>query len=160
MKAHVVEGLHDEVSAESIVLLHCERCRLAVSQGFDRGFLADAAGAEHRVLVNPEHGLDHWGGPAGVANAEPGHREGLGESVKENRPLLHSGKGGNRLMRSLIGEFGIDLVGDHDQVVFTSDFGDGLELVFGQGSAGRVGRKIQDEHSTLGSEGSPNRFRR
>ena len=91
------------------------------------------------------HRVDDFKRSAGVADPETGHRERLGESVQKDGPLLHAGQRGDRRKNlSGVGQFGIDQVGQNDQIMFPGDFGNGLQLVHIESCAGRVARKVQE----------------
>ena len=152
LQAHLVEGMDDEIAAQPVLLAHLQSVGFAVLNGFERRFLADDARAEHRVLVDLHHRLDDLRRPAGVADAEAGHGIGLGKTVQKNRALQHPGQGGDADVLPLEGEFGIDLVSDHQQIVAPHDGGDLLQVGVGHGAAGRVGREIQHQRLAPGSD--------
>ena len=88
-----IDGLtHDEIAATVILLTHLEHAVPTAQERLEGGFLGNDRGAEHRVLVDFHHRLDDRLRRAGVTETEAGHRESLGESVQQNRPLLHPGQ--------------------------------------------------------------------
>ena len=125
----------------------------AVAERLDGGLLAHDRGAHDAVLVHLEHAVDDGGGAAGVTDAEARHREGLRETVEEDRALAHARQRGDRDVIAFEGELGVDLVGSDQQVLLDGELGDGLELGAIGGAAGRVGREVQDEQLAAGLPG-------
>ncbi|MNP66685.1 hypothetical protein D3C76_1624230 [compost metagenome] len=71
--------------------------------------------------MNFQHGINQIGVSASVAHPPTGHRERLGESIDENRPVLHSRNRSEADVLLPIGEFRINLVRNHDQIMFLDD---------------------------------------
>ena len=142
--AGLVQRGDDEVAAQAVFLAHPLHAAGAAFQRLDGRLLRHNRGAENGVLVDFHHRLDDVGGTAGVADAPSGHCEGLGEAVKEERPLLHSGKRGDRVMRHLVvGEFAVDLIGEDDQVMLHGEGSDLLEFLQRQDRPRGVGREVE-----------------
>ena len=116
-------------------LLHRLR---AVAQRFQRRFLRHRRRAHDRILVNLHHRVDDLPRPAGVT-----HR--LRKTVQENRPLPHSRQRRDRNMFAFIQQFGVDFVGQYDQVVFNRNLGDLFQIFAGHHRAGRIAREIQQQ---------------
>ena len=137
----------------AVLLAHFHRVGLAVLDRFQGGFLADDAGAEHRILMDAHHGVNNSRRAAGVTDAKTGHGVGLGKTVQENRPLLHAGERGDADVFAFKGQLGIDFVSDDQQVAARGQRGDFLQLRAAHGSAGRVGGEIQHQRLAFGSNG-------
>ena len=131
-QAEFVETSHDIVAAQLIFSAHREHAVLAALKRLDGGLLAHDRRAEHRVLVNLHHRLDHRLRRAGITDAPARHRVGLGHAVQEDRALFHARQGGQGGMRrGVVGQLAVDFVRQHDEVVLDADCGDLLELLAG-----------------------------
>lgn len=102
VEAHLVEAVDDEVAAELVLAAHGLDVGGALLEGLDGGILCGAGGAEDAVLVDFHHGVREDGGGAGVADAEAGHGECLGEAVEEDGAVSHTGEGGDGDVRGAI----------------------------------------------------------
>ena len=102
--------------------------------------------------MDAHHRLDQFRRAAGVADAEAGHRVGLGKAVQKNRALGHAGQRRDAGVLPLKGQLGVNLVGDHEQVVALGQAGDRLERLAGHRAAGGVGGEVQHERLGLGRD--------
>ena len=94
------------------------------------------------------HGIDQLGRTAGVADAPARHGERLGKAVQKDRALRHARQRGDAGVFAVEGEFRIDLVAQHQQVLLPRKRGDFCQLVLGTGAARRIARQV--EHQNLG----------
>ena len=135
----------------AIFLDHLANIGGGPGQGLEGGLLAEGGGAEHGVLVDLHHGLDEFGGAAGIAEPEAGHGPGLGEAVQEDRALAQARQAHNAGVGRVVSQFAVNLVGDDDEVALAGEGGDVLEVGPAHNGAGGVVGEI--EHQDLGAGG-------
>src|SRR3970040_1631602 len=82
-----------------------------------------------------------------VPHAPAGHCIRFGMSVEYDRPLLHTWKLTDAFGGSLIRDTPVDLVGEDPQVVMKGQFRYLMQVRFGNDSAGRILRRIDDDHA-------------
>ena len=160
VQPHGVVGVDNVIAAQAELFLHLACRSGTVLERLDRGVLADDAGAEHGVLVDAHHRVDQFRRSAGVADAEAGHRVGLGKAVQKDRALGHPGQRRDADVFPLERQLGVNLVGDHQQVVPFGQAGDLHQHFAGHGAAGRIGRKIQNQRLALRRDDALDRLRR
>ena len=141
-QAHLIKPPNHEISSSAVLLLHPLYLRGPVGEGLDGGFLAEDRSAHHAILMNLHHGIDQPTGTTGETNPEASHGEGLGKAMQKKGSLLHAGQGSQAEVLALVGQFGINFVADHDQVLLHRELGQPLELFTVRGSSRRVGRKV------------------
>ena len=103
-EAHGVESVDDDIAAQAVLLPHMDHVGFAVDDGLEGGFLADDAGAEHRILVNSHHGIDQFNRAACVTNAKTSHGIRLGKSVQKDGAFIHPGERGDADVLALKGQ--------------------------------------------------------
>ena len=119
-------------------------------EGGERRPLHELVGRDEEVAVHGGqrgHELprgDH------VADAPAGHGEGLGEAVQHERVV---GELEHGVLRPLVGEAVVDLVGDHPG----AEAAEGGQPLRAQHGAGRVGRRVDED--ALGPRGEAGRHR-
>ena len=62
---------------------------------------------------------------------------------------MHAGQAGDADVFAFEGQFGVNLIGDHDQVMLHCQIGYGLQFLARHRTAGGVGREIENEHLAL-----------
>ena len=72
--------------------------------------------------------------------------------MQKNRALGHAGQRRDAGVLPLKGQLGVNLVGDHEQVVALGQAGDRLERLAGHRAAGGVGGEVQHERLGLGRD--------
>ena len=92
---------------------------------------------------------------AGVADAPAGHGVCLGHAVDEDGALLGIGAEGGEAgeLPSVIGQAGVDLVGDDVEVGLLAHGGQGLQLLLAVHHAGGVGGVVEHDGLGLGGDG-------
>ena len=73
--------------------------------------------------------------------------------MQEDGAVLHAGHRREGVVGPVVGQFGVDLVGDHQDVVLGADARDHLNILFAQGGAGGVVGIIEDDGLGLGRDG-------
>ena len=74
--------------------------------------------------------------------------------MQENGSFPHSGDRGDAVVRTaFVGEFTINLVREDHEIVLHANSGDLFEFLWIHGSASWVGRKIQHQDASAGSDG-------
>ena len=138
----MVEEVDDEAAALVVLGAHLldggEIVRKPVVQRGDGGVLGGARRAQQRVLVDLEHGGVQLGRRADEADAPAGHGERLGKAVDDHRARAQAGQGGDRDVAAAVGQLGVDLVGNDEQVVLFDDGHERLELRARHDAARRV----------------------
>ena len=86
---------------------------------------------------------------AAVSEAPSCHCKSFGKSVNDDRPLTHPRKTCDGNMLRTVGEFGINLIRNHIQVVLFYKLGDGLKIFPGHDRPRRIVRERHDEHLRL-----------
>ena len=98
--------------------------------------------------MNLVHLLDQRRRPAGVSKPPAGHGEGLGKTVQHHGPFPHPGKRGDGgVLFAVIGQFTIDFVGNHQQIVLDNQRRDGREVSPGHDDPGRIIRIGKNQRS-------------
>ncbi|CDN44273.1 hypothetical protein BN871_EN_00110 [Paenibacillus sp. P22] len=157
LQADVAQPFDDEAAALVVRLHHAVHLFHAVRQRLQRGDLRHVGGAHDRVLMDLEHRADQLGMAACVADPPARHGERLGEAADQNRAVLHSRHGGEADMLASIGQLGIDLVGDDDQIMLLHDLGDRQPVLVGHDAAGRIARIAEDQNFGAGRDRRPQR---
>ena len=148
--AGIIQRADNEVAAQAVLLAHPLHAPLSALKRLQRGLLRHDRGAENGVLVDLHHRLDDVGGTAGIADPPTGHRKGLRESMKKDSPLLHPGQCRDGVVGHLVvGEFAVDLVGQHNEIVLHRKGGDLPQLLQRQDRSGGIGREVQHQDAGL-----------
>ena len=94
--------------------------------------------------------LMNAGSPEQVADAEPGHGVGLGETRQRHRSAAHIVAGRHRQqLRAVVNDLFVDLVGNHDQPEIARRCGDAADAVGAHECPGWVAGI--DQHQDLGA---------
>ena len=91
-ETHFPESVNQEIATEPVLFTHLDHVVVAMAQSFQRRFLADNRRTKDAVLMNPHHRVDQRCRRTGITDPKAGHRKGLGEAVKEDRPFPHAGQ--------------------------------------------------------------------
>lgn len=118
-------------------------------QSGNRAILSSAVGAEYCKLMQNIHSIDDFRGSHNIAKTQTGHSVSLGEAVEHDGAVLKLLKGGEHgVLFASIGQVGIKLVADDNQIVVGCPVADSLDLLLADNSAGRIVRIAQ--HNSLG----------
>ena len=97
--------------------------------------------------------LSHLGqnvlGTAGITKPPACHGISLGETIDQNGTIPHARKGCDGDMLIAVSQFGINLIGDHEQVMLFDQGRDGLEILTCHDGTCRVIRERQDQNLGL-----------
>ena len=100
--------------------------------------LGHGGSTEHGVLMDLGHGPHQIRVSQGVAYAPSGHGMGLGEAVEDDRPLLHALQLGEAGVAAGVGQLGIDLIGDYQEIVLHHHIGQLLQIGSGHDCSGGI----------------------
>src|SRR6185437_2483958 len=89
-----------------------------------------------------------------VAKAPTSHGVGLGKAIEQNSPLGHSRQTGDAVVLALVEQTGVDIIGEDHQIVRDRDLGDLGQILGLQYPAGRIGRRVDDDHLGSWSHGA------
>ena len=73
--------------------------------------------------------------------------------MQEDGAVLHAGNGGEGVMRAVVGQLGVDLVGDDQDVVLGADARDHSDILLAQRRAGGVVGVVEDDGLGPGRDG-------
>ena len=70
--------------------------------------------------------------------------------MQQDGSLPHAGPGDDGFVPADVGQFGVNLVADHEQVLLHANLGQSIQFRTAQYRPGRVGRKIQEQNLGAG----------
>ena len=151
---HIVEALHNDLTAASILTLHLLHALLAaVQRGHAAPLHALVHGGQH-VFQQLGHHHDDLLRRHRPGQAHAGHGVGLGEAVHHHGALLHAGEAGDAGVGLIVPQqLTVDLIGEDVQVVCLGKVCDLAQVVGAGHAAGGVGRGVQQDHLGLGRKG-------
>ena len=131
------------------------------AQRLERGILTGGRRTHDGVLMHLEHDPGQLLRRADKAHAPAGHGERLREAVEHNRALAHTVDGGKtRVLQSAVGQLGVNLVGNDDDVRIPQHRRNGLEISFVHHRAGRIVGIGQYQRLGARRDGASQRVRR
>ena len=150
---HLIEASHNVVAALVVAVAHFQHGRSAIYQSLDTGLLGRNGRADHGVRMHLHHLLDEFLRAAGIAQAQARHGKGLGETMQQQRALLHTRqRGDGSMLLLIIAQFGVNLICEHKQVILHANGSNRLQRLARSDGARRVRREIQHQH--LGARGN------
>jgi len=145
-----LQPVDDEVAAGPELRDHVVDLALRAAQRLDRARLGEGGRATHRVDDERAVGLLEPFRDDRVAEPPASHGIRLREAVEDDRPVGHPGQARERdVLGAVVQDSGIDLVGQHEEVMTDGELGDPLDVRGGQDAARRVGRRVDDEELRL-----------
>ena len=150
----LVHAVHHIIAALLKSLAHSLNSFLRAGQSGHRSLLRDRArGADAVAQIVTDQLGDICGG-GHIADAPASHGIGLGDTIDQQGAFLDLGADSSQADKLLIviDQMGIDLIGNHIQIVLNTHAGDGLQLSAGIHHTGGVRGIIQDHALGLGSD--------
>ena len=125
----LIQSGDEHIATTLEFVAHTIHGTLVALDRFDSRDLREAGGAG----IGVRHQAGHVGGKIGthdaVSHAPPGHGVGLGESVEQDRTLLHSGNGHNgEMLRAIEQQPAVDFIREHHDVAIADGAGDTLDI--------------------------------
>jgi len=77
--------------------------------------------------------------------------------MQQDGPLPHARPGHDRLVPPLVGQLGVNLVADHEQILFHANLGEGIQFRAREYRPRRIGRKVEQQN--LGARRRRRHFR-
>lgn len=144
-EVHLCEGGGDEVTAAAVFGLHGGDGAVVIFEGFCGGALTGCWGGHDGILVKLGHIFGDFGWGAGVTDTEAGHGPSFGHTVEEDGTRLHLGDCDEGVVWGIVGQFGVDFVGEEEEVVLDTELRDFVDVVMGEDGAGGVTGEIEEE---------------
>src|SRR5699024_3598734 len=142
------------IAALIVLFTHILCIGQTVSQSLDSRILSGRGSRHDGELMNSTYILHELTGSAAVSETPACHGESLGEAAYENCSLSHSGERCKRSVLLLVGEFGVNLIGDDENICILENLGYRHKLIAVHGCACGVVGVCQNDSLCLGSDGS------
>lgn len=126
-------------------------------QGLGDGVLERSRAHIGQILLRRADRRDQGRGAGDPADLPSRERVRLARRRDGDGALAHSGQRRDGAVGAFVDQVFVHLVGDHEQVVFDGESGDGTPLVIGQDHAGGVVRRVEQQHPGAGCDGVPQR---
>lgn len=119
---------------------HFLNAAVVLSEGGDGSFLSNGADAGGVVALNPGCRFDNVPWSGGIAQSPAGHGKGFRDAVDDDGHFfdLIRNPGDGVVFFAVVDQFFVDLIGDNQQIVPDTNFGNRRQVAFGVDGAGGV----------------------